>query len=141
VIACLLLLVVAFACERNGHEEGEEREHEEREHVDEESFEPEHITPRTLALGDSIFHGLIGAASCQACHGPGAAGGPAAPSLIDDEWLHSDGSFEAIYNTVRSGVFAPKKFSSVMLPGGGAALTPEQTRAVAAYVYTRRQRQ
>ena len=99
------------------------------------SFDPATITPAMLALGDSLFHGLIGATSCQACHGPDAAQGTVAPNLIDAEWLHSDGSWEGIFKTVVSGVSAPKKFTTVMPPYGGAPMTVEQTRAVTAYVY------
>jgi len=99
------------------------------------SFDPATITPQMLALGDSLFHGLIGAVSCQACHGADGKQGTVAPILTDAEWLHSDGSFEGIYNTVVSGVTAPKQFTSMMMPYGGAPMTPEQTRAVAAYVY------
>lgn len=100
------------------------------------SFEPSSITPAMVALGDSIFHGKIGASSCQACHGVGGKAGAAAPDLTDGEWLHSDGSFQGIYTTVKSGVMAPKQFSSVMPPYGGVMLTEERTRAVAAYVYS-----
>ncbi|MDX2263275.1 MAG: c-type cytochrome [Gemmatimonadales bacterium] len=99
------------------------------------SFDPAEITPARLALGDSLFHGLIGATSCQACHGADAAQGTLAPNLTDAEWLHSDGSLEGIYKTIESGVMAPKKFSSMMPPFGGAPMTPEQTLAVASYVY------
>lgn len=77
----------------------------------------------------------MGASSCQACHGPGGNDGAAAPSLADAEWLHSDGSLEGIYKTIKSGVMAPKQFSSVMPPYGGVMMTEERTRAVAAYVY------
>lgn len=100
------------------------------------SFDPSTITPAMVALGDSIFHGKIGASSCQACHGVGGKAGAAAPDLTDAEWLHSDGSYEGIVNTVKSGVMAPKQFSSVMPPYGGVMLNDERTRAVAAYVYT-----
>lgn len=100
------------------------------------SFDPKSITPTEIALGDSVFHGLKGAASCQACHGPKADQGTVAPNLTDAEWLHSDGSFEGIYNTIKSGVMAPKKFSGVMPPFGGAPLDAAQHRAVAAYVYS-----
>jgi mono/diheme cytochrome c family protein len=100
------------------------------------SMDPKSITPAEIALGDSVFHGLKGAASCQACHGPKADQGTVAPNLTDAEWLHSDGSFEGIYNTIKSGVMAPKKFSGVMPPFGGAPLDPAQHRAVAAYVYS-----
>ena len=93
-----------------------------------------------LALGDSVFHGLIGATSCQACHGPDGAQGTVAPILTDSIWLHSDGSWQGIYQTIVTGVPAPKQFSSIMPPYGGAPLTPERTRAVAAYVYSLRKK-
>jgi mono/diheme cytochrome c family protein len=100
------------------------------------SFDASSITPAMIALGDSIFHGKIGASSCQACHGPGGKAGAAAPDLTDAEWLHSDGSYEGIANTIKAGVMSPKQFSSVMPPYGGVMLTDERWRAVAAYVYS-----
>jgi mono/diheme cytochrome c family protein len=100
------------------------------------SFDPASITPAMIALGDSIFHGKIGASSCQACHGVAGQNGAAAPSLVDASWLHSDGSLEGIYKTIKSGVMAPKEFNSVMPPYGGAMLTEDKTIAVAAYVYS-----
>jgi len=99
------------------------------------SLDPATITPQMLALGDSLFHGLIGATSCQACHGADAAQGTVAPVLTDAEWLHSDGSWEGIYNTVKGGVSQPKKFTSMMPPDGGVPMTDDQRRAVTAYVY------
>lgn len=99
-------------------------------------LDPTHITKADLALGDSIFHGLIGATSCQACHGPDAKGGTVAPNLTDTTWLHSDGTFPAIYHQIETGVTAPKQYSGMMPPFGGAPLTPEKHRAVAAYVYS-----
>lgn len=99
------------------------------------NFDPASITPAMVALGDSLFHGKIGATSCQACHGVGGKAGAMAPDLTDGEWLHSDGSFEGIYNTIKAGVMAPKQFSSVMPPYGGVAMSQERTLAVAAYVY------
>lgn len=99
------------------------------------SFDPASITDADLALGDSIFHGLIGATSCQSCHGVKGENGSAAPTLADDKWLHSDGSFEGIANTIAAGVMQPKEFSGVMPPYGGAPLDPQKHRAVAAYVY------
>lgn len=100
------------------------------------SFDPATITPAQIALGDSIFHGLIGASSCQACHGPKGDAGVTAPNLTDAEWLHSDGSYEGIAKTIKAGVMAPKQYSSVMPPYGGVILTDERWRAVAAYVYS-----
>ena len=104
--------------------------------VDPATLDPKTITPDELALGDSLFHGLIGATSCQACHGPDAKGGPAAPNLTDSTWLHSDGSFGAIYHQIETGVPQPKVASGVMPPFGGASMTPKQHRSVAAYVYS-----
>jgi mono/diheme cytochrome c family protein len=100
-------------------------------------FDPATITPALIALGDSIFHGLVAVGTCQSCHGEDATGPTGiAPNLTDTEWLNGDGSWEFIHNTVMSGVLAPKKFPGVMLPMGGSALTPEQVRAVSAYVYS-----
>ncbi len=100
-----------------------------------ESWDPATITPQMVALGDSLFHGLIGATSCQACHGADGAQATVAPNLTDSEWLHSDGSWEGIHTTIKSGVMTPKQFTSIMPPFGGAPLTPVQSRAVSAYVY------
>lgn len=99
------------------------------------SWEPSAITPEMVALGDSLFHGLIGATSCQACHGADGKQATVAPNLTDAEWLHSDGSWEGIHTTIKSGVMSPKQFQSIMPPFGGAPLTLPQSRAVAAYVY------
>ncbi len=104
--------------------------------VDPATLDPATITPRELALGDSLFHGLIGATSCQACHGPEAKGGTVAPDLTDSTWLHNDGSYGAIYKQVETGVMQPKQYLGVMPPFGGAPLTPDKHRAVAAYVYS-----
>lgn len=99
------------------------------------SWDPKDITPQMLALGDSLFHGLIGATSCQSCHGADGAQATVAPNLTDAEWLHSDGSWAGIYKTVQEGVSAPKQFTSMMPPDGGVPMTEEHRRAVTAYVY------
>ncbi len=104
--------------------------------VDPATLDPATITPQELALGDSLFHGLIGATSCQACHGPDGKGGTVAPDLTDATWLHSDGTYGAIYKQIETGVMQPKQYMGVMPPFGGAPLTPEKHRAVAAYVYS-----
>lgn len=99
------------------------------------SYDPAAITPAMVALGDSIFHGKIGASSCQACHGVGGKNGSAAPDLTDGGWLHSDGSFEGIAKTIKAGVMAPKESMGVMPPYGGVMLPDDRLQAVAAYVY------
>lgn len=91
---------------------------------------------RVIALGDSIFHGLAAGGTCLTCHGQDGKGTQIGPNLTDSLWLHGDGSYQFIVNTVTSGVPTPKQYSAAMPPMGGAPLTPDQVRAVAAYVYS-----
>ena len=92
--------------------------------------------PKLIALGDSIFHGQAGGGTCYACHGPDGKGSTVGADLTDKEWLHSDGSYEAIVKTIQTGVPKPTKAPAPMPPMGGASLTPEQVKAVAAYGYS-----
>ncbi len=95
------------------------------------------ITPAMIALGDSIFHGRAGGGACFVCHGQDAKGTPGlAPNLTDRTWLHSDGSYWSILLLIQQGIADPKEGSAPMPPMGGAQLSPEQLRAVAAYVYS-----
>ena len=94
------------------------------------------ITPQMVALGDSIFKGQAGGGTCYACHGMEAKGGPVAPDLTDAQWLNGDGSYGFIVQTVREGVPQPKQHPAPMPPMGGASLSPDQVKAVAAYVYS-----
>jgi len=96
------------------------------------------ITPQMIALGDSIFHGQAAGGLCQTCHGPDAKGTTLAPNLTDDQWLNGDGSYQFIVTVVTNGVLQPKQYPAPMPPMGGASLTPDQVRAVAAYVYSLR---
>lgn len=91
---------------------------------------------RLVALGDSIFHGRAAGGTCATCHGQGGVGGQLAPNLTDSEWHNGDGSYQSIVNIVTTGVPVAKKHPGAMPPMGGASLTPEQVRAVAAYVYS-----
>ena len=94
------------------------------------------ITPALIALGDSVFHGKVGGATCFACHGADAKGTAGlAPALTGPKWLHGDGSYGFIVRVVQQGVPKPKQSPAPMPPMGGANLTPDQVRAVAAYVY------
>jgi mono/diheme cytochrome c family protein len=93
-------------------------------------------SPQQIALGDSIFHGQVAGGTCTACHGQDAKGTAVAPNLTDSQWLNGDGSYEFIVNTVTSGVPKPKEHPAPMPPKGGAQLTDDQVKAVAAYVYS-----
>lgn len=94
---------------------------------------PAAVTPAAIAQGDSLFHG---AGNCYACHGANAQGA-VGPNLTDAEWIHSDGSYDAIVKQITTGVTAEESKSKIpMPPKGGSTITDDQVKAVAAYVYS-----
>jgi glucose/arabinose dehydrogenase/mono/diheme cytochrome c family protein len=96
---------------------------------------PPGATQEMVALGDRIYHGQVGGASCAGCHGSTAKGSPLGPDLTDSKWLWSDGSYTGIAKTITDGVMQPKEYRSPMPPKGGAQLTADQVSALAAYVW------
>jgi glucose/arabinose dehydrogenase/mono/diheme cytochrome c family protein len=96
---------------------------------------PKGATREMVALGDRIYHGQVAGAGCTGCHGANGAGSPLGPNLTDKKWLWSDGSYDGILKTIREGVAQPKKYRSPMPPMGGAQLSQEQLKAVAAYIW------
>jgi glucose/arabinose dehydrogenase/mono/diheme cytochrome c family protein len=96
---------------------------------------PPGATQEMVALGDRIYHGQVGGASCAGCHGASGKGSPLGPDLTDTKWLWSDGSYTGIAKTITEGVMQPKEYRSPMPPMGGAQLTPDQVSALAAYVW------
>jgi glucose/arabinose dehydrogenase/mono/diheme cytochrome c family protein len=97
---------------------------------------PAGATQEMVALGDRIYHGQVGGASCTGCHGSDGKGTPLGPDLTDTKWLWSDGSFAGIAKTITDGVMQPKEYRSPMPPMGGAQLTDDQVKALAAYVWS-----
>jgi glucose/arabinose dehydrogenase/mono/diheme cytochrome c family protein len=97
---------------------------------------PEGATPEMVALGDRIYHGQVGGASCTGCHGAYGKGSTLGPDLTHKQWLWSDGSYAGIAKTITDGVMQPKQYRGVMPPRGGAQLTPDQVLALAAYVWS-----
>jgi len=97
---------------------------------------PEGATREMVALGERIYHGQVGAASCTGCHGENGQGSPLGPDLLGKKWLWSDGSYAGIKKTIAEGVSQPKQYRSPMPPMGGAQLTPDQVSALAAYVWS-----
>lgn len=93
---------------------------------------PEGVTQEMVASGDEIFNS---GSTCTSCHGAQAAGGPLAPALNDAEWLHIDGSLDAIVQIINDGVAQPLQFPAAMPARGGSPLTDEQVRDVAAYIF------
>jgi glucose/arabinose dehydrogenase/mono/diheme cytochrome c family protein len=96
---------------------------------------PQGATSAMVALGDRVYHGGAGGATCVGCHGADASGTPLGPTLKAHDWLWSDGSYGGIEKTVREGVSAPKQYRSAMPSMGGSTLTDDQLAAVAAYVW------
>jgi cbb3-type cytochrome c oxidase subunit III len=94
---------------------------------------PAAATPAAIAQGDSIFHSK---GNCYACHGANAQGA-VGPNLTDSEWIHSDGSYDAIVKQITTGVTAEESKSKIpMPPKGGSQITDDEVKAVAAYVYS-----
>jgi len=96
---------------------------------------PAGVTPAMVEEGKGIFNG---AGICMSCHGAGGEGIPnLGANLTDDEWLHIDGSYESIVQNIMKGVTAQESSSGVPMPAkGGTAITDDQVKAVAAYVWT-----
>jgi mono/diheme cytochrome c family protein len=88
-----------------------------------------------LALGERIYHGQVGGATCTGCHGADASGTPLGPNLTGKQWIWGDGSYPAITKTIATGVLQPKKYRAPMPPMGGAQLTGDQVSAVGAYIW------
>ena len=99
---------------------------------------PEARLARMIEAGAELFNG----GSCTLCHAVGGRGdGRRAPDLTDPEWLHSDGSYEGILQTIVWGVrmeemkaVTPRPFA--MNPSGGMLFSTEDRQAVAAYVWS-----
>jgi glucose/arabinose dehydrogenase/mono/diheme cytochrome c family protein len=96
---------------------------------------PAGATTEMVALGDRIYHGQVGAATCTGCHGADAKGTPLGPDLTVTRWLWGDGSYAAIEKIITAGVPQPKQYRSPMPPMGGAQLSTDQVSAVAAYIW------
>lgn len=96
---------------------------------------PPGATAAMVALGARIYHGEVGGAACAGCHGANGTGSSLGPSLTSRKWLWSDGSYAGILKIIRDGVPNPKEYRSPMPPMGGAQLTSDQLRALAAYVW------
>lgn len=86
--------------------------------------------------GDSLFNN----GSCRRCHMEDGVGGRRGPDLTDDEWVQGDGSLDSILVTIYWGVrkkdMADDSRPFEMNPNGGMVIDWNQTRALAAYVWT-----
>ena len=96
---------------------------------------PPGATPAMVALGDRVYHGQVGGATCSGCHGSDAKGSPLGPDLTANKWLWSNGSYAGITATIAGGVAQPKQYRSPMPAMGGAQLSGDQVMAVSAYIW------
>lgn len=80
------------------------------------------------ARGSVVYHGRGG---CFDCHAQDAQGDAAigAPNLIDDVWLHGDGSRGSVFSSIAYG-------HAGVCPAWSTRLRPAAIRQVALYVYS-----
>ncbi len=96
---------------------------------------PGGVTAAMVEEGRQVY---AGAGICGACHGPDATG-LIGPDLTDAEWLIGDGEYQSLVDQILEGVPADQvtnALGAIMPPKGGAAITDNQVRSVAAYVWT-----
>lgn len=94
---------------------------------------PAGVTKEMVNKGKTLFGG---AGLCLACHGADGKGG-VGPNLTDQQWLHNDGSFEALVKLITAGVpLNDSKTGQMMPPKGGSAISEADVQAVAAYVWS-----
>lgn len=93
---------------------------------------PAGVTQKMIDDGAGIFKG---AGLCFACHGQDAKGMPSlGANLTDSEWIHIDGSYEKIVETITKGTTSAAGVP--MPPKGGSAISDADVKAVAAYVWS-----
>ena len=88
----------------------------------------------TLLKGSVLFH----LNQCRVCHSYGARGGKKGPSLVDDKWLHCDGSVSAIKKVVKAGIevgaMKGEGRTESMPPASKLDLTASNVDAIARYL-------
>ena len=94
---------------------------------------PPGVTAEMVTQGQQIFSST---GICYTCHGPDAKGTQLAPNLTDAEWINVSGTYDDIMNVVRTGVPTPKQHPAPMPAMGGASLSDDQIKQVAAYVWS-----
>jgi len=92
---------------------------------------PPGVTAEMVSEGQRLYGGV-----CVACHGQAGTGGPLGPALNDQNWIHISGEFDEIVAITTTGVAQPRQYPAPMPPMGGGNYTPDQVRAISAYVYS-----
>lgn len=96
---------------------------------------PTGATAADVTAGQTIF---TSTGNCFTCHGQGGVGSALAPALNDNQWLNVSGDYASLQQVINNGVPNPKQFPAAMPAKGGAPLTDQQVKQVAAYVYSLR---
>lgn len=99
---------------------------------------PPDVTLAQIAEGSYLYHWN----DCRKCHYSSAVGGNpehGGPSLIDDQWLHCDGSIEGIQRVILQGIPLdrlknPARDSS-MPAASEMELSEEHARLIATYIW------
>lgn len=96
---------------------------------------PPGVTAETVERGRQLY---LGDGFCHTCHGRDGRGLPdLGAGLTGGDWSYSDGSLEGLAEVIREGVLAETSSTGIpMPPRGGARLSPEEVRALAAYVWS-----
>jgi cbb3-type cytochrome c oxidase subunit III len=94
---------------------------------------PQGATAEDVTAGQQLF---TATGNCYTCHGPDAKGTALAPNLTDAEWINIGGTYDEIQTVVKTGVAQPKQHPAAMPAMGGATLSDDQVRQVAAYVWS-----
>ncbi len=93
---------------------------------------PSGVTAAMINEGNQIFHGP---GNCYTCHGMDAKGTSLAPDLTATTHLWVS-DYPSYVKLVTSGVPQPKQHPAPMPAKGGAQLTDDQVKAVAAYEWS-----
>lgn len=95
---------------------------------------PPAMTLDLIRSGDSLFHGK---GNCFACHGADATGLPDAGSALTMGLNFVPLEWRPIDSLITAGIPDPITRSAIAMPGRGGKsdLAPEETRAIAAYVW------
>ncbi|EGD60830.1 glucose/sorbosone dehydrogenase-like protein [Novosphingobium nitrogenifigens DSM 19370] len=97
---------------------------------------PDGANAADVDTGRRIFLGELKGGTCSGCHGSDGRGSSAGPALVGPTWLWADGTPASFAKVIRNGVPQPKNAGGPMPARGGADLTDEDIRKVAAYVWT-----
>jgi len=91
-------------------------------------------SPKEVAEGRDLYHGL---GACATCHGEAGVGTPEGPALVGGMWQMGDGSLPWLIHMTRHGGLGARTREDDPQPmRGPTVLDSVQVRRVAAYVWS-----